>query len=107
MAHQRETDPPNTATMGELETARSQKLENESRAHVSGQRKLDDPKPRSAVPGSGPERSRAERSHREREVLRLLAAGHTDQQIATLLGVSYQTVTTHVGHLFTELGVRS
>lgn len=53
------------------------------------------------------ERRRGELSPREREVLRLLAAGQTDQQIATALGVSYRTVTTHVGRLFTKLGVRS
>ena len=48
-----------------------------------------------------------ELSRRERQVLRLLAKGKTDQEIADALGVSYRTVTTHVARVFAKLGVRS
>jgi DNA-binding CsgD family transcriptional regulator len=44
---------------------------------------------------------------REREVLRLLAEGRTDQQIATMLFISSNTVTTHVKHILAKLGVGS
>ncbi|HKY63502.1 MAG TPA: response regulator transcription factor [bacterium] len=43
----------------------------------------------------------------ETEVLRLLAEGLTDQEIAQRLFVSRDTVHTHAGHLFGKLGVNS
>lgn len=46
-------------------------------------------------------------SAREREVLRLLAAGHDNQAIARELTVAVSTVKTHINHLFGKLGVRS
>ena len=49
----------------------------------------------------------AELSPREREVLRLLVEGKTDQEIAYALGLSYRTVTTHVARAYAKLGVRS
>jgi DNA-binding CsgD family transcriptional regulator len=42
---------------------------------------------------------------REVEVMRLLVAGRTDQQIADALFVSRRTVNTHVGNIFAKLGV--
>ena len=42
---------------------------------------------------------------RELEVLRLVAAGQTDQQIADALFVSRRTVTTHVANVLGKLGV--
>ena len=42
---------------------------------------------------------------RERDVLRLLVAGKTDQQIADALFVSRRTVTTHTSNLFAKLVV--
>ena len=42
---------------------------------------------------------------REREVLRLVATGLTDQQIADALFVSRRTVTTHVTNVLGKLGV--
>ena len=44
---------------------------------------------------------------REREVLRLLAAGLAADDIAKELFISKKTVGTHLEHIFTKLGVRS
>jgi DNA-binding NarL/FixJ family response regulator len=44
---------------------------------------------------------------REREVLSLVAAGHTNQQIATRLGVTERTARTHVSNILTKLGLSS
>jgi DNA-binding CsgD family transcriptional regulator len=44
---------------------------------------------------------------REQQVLRHLAEGKTDQEIATALFVSRRTVATHVRHIFDKLGVTS
>ena len=67
--------------------------------------------PRSA-PGSWPlrrdERARAEAdplSEREREVLRLLALGHTNQEIAGELFLSVRTVETHRAHIMQKLRI--
>lgn len=46
-------------------------------------------------------------SPREREVVRLIAAGQTNKTIARALGVSPETVHTHRGRLMTKLGVHS
>ena len=53
------------------------------------------------------ERRRAEAdplSEREREVLRLLALGHTNQEIAKLLFISVRTAETHRAHIMRKLG---
>jgi DNA-binding NarL/FixJ family response regulator len=44
---------------------------------------------------------------REREVWALVAAGLTNPEIATRLGLSDNTVKFHVQHLFTKLGVKN
>jgi DNA-binding CsgD family transcriptional regulator len=44
---------------------------------------------------------------REAEVLRLVAAGHTNRAIADRLYISEKTVGSHVAHIFTKLGVNS
>jgi predicted ATPase/DNA-binding CsgD family transcriptional regulator len=46
-------------------------------------------------------------SQREREVLRLLAAGRTDREIAATLFISIRTVERHVAHIFNKLGVHT
>lgn len=44
---------------------------------------------------------------RETDVLRLLARGHTNRQIAMRLGISPKTVSNHVEHVYSKLGVSS
>jgi DNA-binding NarL/FixJ family response regulator len=44
-------------------------------------------------------------TRREREVLELIALGHSNKRIAFELGVAEKTVKTHVGHLLAKLGV--
>ena len=46
-------------------------------------------------------------SARETEVLRLIALGYTNVEIATQLGVSPRTVETHRAHVHRKLGVRT
>ncbi|HEX2587880.1 MAG TPA: response regulator transcription factor, partial [Gaiellales bacterium] len=56
------------------------------------------------------ERKRAESdplSEREREVLRLLALGHTNQEIAKVLYISVRTAETHRAHIMQKLRLRS
>ena len=44
-------------------------------------------------------------SDREREVLRLLALGHTNQEIAKMLFISVRTAETHRAHIMQKLGL--
>jgi two-component system response regulator NreC len=53
----------------------------------------------------GPAGPIAELTAREREVLRLLALGHTNQEIAEQLVVSVRTVESHRAHVMTKLRV--
>jgi two-component system nitrate/nitrite response regulator NarL len=46
-------------------------------------------------------------TQREQEVLSALAAGHSTKEIAMQLGISVNTVRTHVQHLMPKLGVHS
>ena len=46
-------------------------------------------------------------TEREAEVLRLVAAGMTNRQIATELHLSEKTVARHLSNIFTKLGVPS
>ncbi len=44
-------------------------------------------------------------SERERQILQLVAEGHTNRQIATALGITPKTVDTHRTRLMTKLGI--
>jgi two-component system response regulator NreC len=62
------------------------------------------------VAAEAEERRRAEAdplSGREREVLRLLALGHTNQEIASMLYISVRTAETHRAHIMRKLRLSS
>jgi two-component system response regulator NreC len=62
------------------------------------------------VAAEADERRRAEAdplSDREREVLRLLALGHTNQEIASMLYISVRTAETHRAHIMQKLRLSS
>jgi two-component system, NarL family, response regulator NreC len=62
------------------------------------------------VAADAEERRRADEdplSDREREVLRLLALGHTNQEIASSLYISVRTAETHRAHIMQKLRLRS
>jgi DNA-binding NarL/FixJ family response regulator len=59
----------------------------------------------SARGAPGPSDAIEHLTRREREVLELLAVGHSNKRIALELGVAEKTVKTHVGHLLAKLGV--
>jgi DNA-binding NarL/FixJ family response regulator len=62
------------------------------------------------VAAEAEDRRRAEAdplSDREREVLRLLALGHTNQEIAKMLYISVRTAETHRAHVMHKLGLQS
>ncbi|MFI0421009.1 LuxR C-terminal-related transcriptional regulator [Spongiactinospora sp. 9N601] len=64
-------------------------------------RLLDHVAPTLSVPGPDP------LTDREREVLRHIAMGHTNAEIAGLLFLSEGTVKTHVGRILVKLGLRN
>ena len=59
------------------------------------------------IAGPGSEGPLDELSAREREVLRLLALGHTNQEIAEHLVVSVRTVESHRAHIMRKLRTRT
>ncbi len=46
-------------------------------------------------------------TNREREILKLIAEGHTNQEIAELLVLSVATVQTHRAHIMAKLGLHN
>jgi PAS domain S-box-containing protein len=74
---------------------------------------IEEPEPRPAPAGKGeapnhvPRFARGGPTSRERQVLALLAAGATDEQIAELLDLSPATVQTHVRNAKAKLGART
>ncbi len=54
-----------------------------------------------------PRKRPAALSHREREVLRLVAGGHSNKQIAHALGITERTVKFHVTSILNKLGAEN
>jgi two-component system, NarL family, response regulator NreC len=80
------------------------------RAVAGGNRYLHPTLGASLVAAETAERRRVEEdplSDREREVLRLLALGHTNQEIAKMLYISVRTAETHRAHIMRKLGLSS
>lgn len=82
-----------------LKSGRLEELLGALRAAAAGGTSFDPRHPRRA-PGRGP------LSPREREVLRLVAAGATNREVAQELGVGDETVKTLLSRTFAKLGVR-
>ena len=90
-----------------LKTAVDEELIRAIRAVSNGERYLH---PSLGAVLAQPPKSRGavdELSTREREVLRLLALGHTNQEIAQQLYVSVRTVESHRAHIMTKLRAAS
>jgi DNA-binding NarL/FixJ family response regulator len=80
------------------------------RAVAAGERYVHPALGARLVAAEAEERRRAEAdplSDREREVLRLLALGHTNQEIAKSLYISVRTAETHRAHIMQKLRLRS
>lgn len=80
------------------------------RSVASGERYLHPALGARLVAAEAEERKRAQAdplSEREREVLQLLALGHTNQEIATKLYISVRTAETHRAHIMQKLGLTS
>jgi DNA-binding CsgD family transcriptional regulator len=59
------------------------------------------------IQGSVPQEEKVNLTARELEVLRLIADGRTDREIATALEISPNTATRHVANIFVKLDVTS
>jgi two-component system response regulator NreC len=80
------------------------------RAVAAGERYVHPALGAKLVAAEAEERRRAEEdplSEREREVLRLLALGHTNQEIAKMLYISVRTAETHRAHIMQKLRLES
>jgi two-component system, NarL family, response regulator NreC len=80
------------------------------RAVAAGERYVHPALGARLVQAEAEERRRADEdplSEREREVLRLLALGHTNQEIAKMLYISVRTAETHRAHIMQKLRLSS
>ena len=80
------------------------------RAVAAGERYVHPTLGARLVAAEAEERTRADAdplSEREREVLRLLALGHTNQEIAKMLYISVRTAETHRAHIMQKLRLSS
>jgi DNA-binding NarL/FixJ family response regulator len=75
------------------------------RAVSAGRTYIDPSVGRALVPAR--ERHAHDLTPRELDVLRRLAQGEANKEIAAALGISEETVKTHVGHVLSKLGVES
>ena len=90
-----------------LKTAADEQLVQAVRAVSAGERYLH-PALGAALAQPAPSRGPVDDlSPREREVLRLLALGYTNQEIAEMLVVSVRTVESHRAHVMTKLRASS
>ena len=76
------------------------------RSVVAGERYLN-PGLGAALAGPSPEDRLDVLSNREREVLELLALGHTNQEISEQLHLGVRTVESHRSHIMSKLGTRT
>ena len=93
-----------------LKDAAEDELVNAVREVAAGGRYLDPELGARMVQADIQERERAASdplSDREREVLRLLAEGHTNQEIAATLYISVRTAETHRAHIMQKCGFSS
>jgi len=58
-----------------------------------------------AHPTDGQNSSLSQLTHREREVLQLIAEGNSSKEVAALMGVSLKTIESHRSSLMTKLGI--
>lgn len=93
-----------------LKEAADAELVSAVRAVASGERHVHPALGARLVAAEAEERRLAEDdplSEREREVLRLLALGHTNQEIAKLLYISVRTAETHRAHIMQKLRLQT
>ena len=86
-----------------LKTAADEQLVQAVRAVAAGERYLHPALGAVLAQPEGPRGPVDELSPREREVLRLLALGYTNQEISEMLVVSVRTVESHRAHVMTTL----
>lgn len=90
-----------------LKTAADEQLVQAVRAVAGGERYLHPALGAVLAQPDGPRGPVDDLSPREREVLRLLALGYTNQEIAEMLVVSVRTVESHRAHVMTKLRAES
>ena len=93
-----------------LKEAADSEVADAVRAVAAGERYVHPALGARLVQAEAEERRRAEEdplSEREREVLRLLALGHTNQEIAQMLYISVRTAETHRAHIMQKLHLSS
>jgi DNA-binding NarL/FixJ family response regulator len=87
-----------------LKDCEPDELRNAIRAAAAGHVPLDPRVARFLLPTAGA-RPEDALSPREQEVLRLVAEGRANKQIARALGISERTVKSHLGSVFRQIGV--
>jgi two-component system response regulator NreC len=93
-----------------LKEAADQEVVSAVRAVAAGERYVHPLLGARLIAAEAEQRKRAEGdplSEREREVLRLLALGHTNQEIAKMLYISVRTAETHRAHIMQKLRLTS